>query len=984
MEEEASNVRLVLCPKCENVLPEQPDYSVYQCGGCGAVLRGTQKGPGSADLSEKSDNEGIRGVGKDIVSETQTEKQTHGFDHRRSERVFQERPVNLISSSSSRTEKREILLDPDRSIKERIMASRSDDSAKVVNLGFSNELEENRHPYGSLRSRPVMDQRNLERNGSPTFHGNARGLSEKGRLTSFQYPDEVSANYPQGSFPGYSEPIRNRDGKNRRTTVEDLENDRTELLRKLDELTNQLSRSCDTTEKSKERFTDNSRIALTMSDPRDGQEAFVSEESSSSYNVNMRPSARGKHVLEPPSFQGPLSYVRNHALNVQAPSFQGPVSYVKNHALNEQDPSFQGPVSYVKNYALNVRDPSFQGSISYAKNHALNVQDPSFQGTVSYVKSHTLDVHDFYDPRRNAPNEFSGYEDACWPQMPRRALPRRALYQPPPQYLPPAYHDHFPEQYMDFNQDPIASHQHGTFFHQPACSCFHCYNKNRQVPPRDPPPVFSSRRSQNDPTYPIYYDHVNPVTYGPPGHNSRGFQPPQMYSREQRPQMRSSSDFESDNGGFGYRKRRVVVARESERICHPIAGGAPFITCCNCFGLLNLPRKLMAMVKKQRKIQCGACSALILIEVENKTLLVSLAAQIKQVSVPLGDGSGEMLNKNFQTSDNFDDSGYNFQLTDTETDLLPRDQRSNSSESEKRQRPRSSSSSFSKHEHSPVNSVIVQRDVSVSAVLPSKDNGSLSLPDSPLEEHLDSSSSDNVMGDKGNKSKHTDQDHEKMIANRTTSRQNSIKDAPVATEMEVFSNEYFNSGLSHDSVEMSKEEDRPSFFAGLIKRSFKDLSRSNQSMENARSNVFVNGKHIPERVVKKAEKIAGPIQPGEYWYDFRAGFWGVMGQPCLGIIPPCIEEFDHPMPENCGAGNTGVFVNGRELHQRDLDLLCGRGLPTTGDKSYVIEISGRVLDEDTGEELDSLGKLAPTFVLSDPRKYKLVLDFVTPAKKEDS
>lgn len=38
---EGSKVRLVRCPKCENVLPELPDYTVYKCGGCGAVLRGT-------------------------------------------------------------------------------------------------------------------------------------------------------------------------------------------------------------------------------------------------------------------------------------------------------------------------------------------------------------------------------------------------------------------------------------------------------------------------------------------------------------------------------------------------------------------------------------------------------------------------------------------------------------------------------------------------------------------------------------------------------------------------------------------------------------------------------------------------------------------------------------------------------------------------------------------------------------------------------
>lgn len=37
---EGPKVRLVRCPKCDNLLPELPDYSVYKCGGCGAVLRG--------------------------------------------------------------------------------------------------------------------------------------------------------------------------------------------------------------------------------------------------------------------------------------------------------------------------------------------------------------------------------------------------------------------------------------------------------------------------------------------------------------------------------------------------------------------------------------------------------------------------------------------------------------------------------------------------------------------------------------------------------------------------------------------------------------------------------------------------------------------------------------------------------------------------------------------------------------------------------
>jgi hypothetical protein len=77
-------------------------------------------------------------------------------------------------------------------------------------------------------------------------------------------------------------------------------------------------------------------------------------------------------------------------------------------------------------------------------------------------------------------------------------------------------------------------------------------------------------------------------------------------------------------------------------------------------------------------------------------------------------------------------------------------------------------------------------------------------------------------------------------------------------------------------------------------------------------------------------------------------------------LQPFIEEFKHSMPTNCASGNTSVFVNGRELHQRDLDLLSSRGLPTTRDKFYIIEISGRVVDEDSGKEIDGLGKLAPT------------------------
>jgi hypothetical protein len=43
-----------------------------------------------------------------------------------------------------------------------------------------------------------------------------------------------------------------------------------------------------------------------------------------------------------------------------------------------------------------------------------------------------------------------------------------------------------------------------------------------------------------------------------------------------------------------------------------------------------------------------------------------------------------------------------------------------------------------------------------------------------------------------------------------------------------------------------------------------------------------------------------------------------------------------------------------------LDLLVARGLSDSPERSYIVENSGKVTDEASGEELYGLGKLAPT------------------------
>lgn len=143
-----------------------------------------------------------------------------------------------------------------------------------------------------------------------------------------------------------------------------------------------------------------------------------------------------------------------------------------------------------------------------------------------------------------------------------------------------------------------------------------------------------------------------------------------------------------------------------------------------------------------------------------------------------------------------------------------------------------------------------------------------------------------------------------------------------------------------------------------------------------RRKVVVNGVPIKDEDVKKAEESAGPIHPGNYWYDVHAGFWGAEPGPCLGIIPPCILELNTSMSKACAGGNTGILVNGRELHEKDLERLAFRGLPTTPGKAYWISIKGRVVDESSKKHVTCLGMLAPSLEKSG-RGTGMYMPFVT-------
>ncbi|BBM99308.1 hypothetical protein MPTK1_1g20340 [Marchantia polymorpha subsp. ruderalis] len=176
-------------------------------------------------------------------------------------------------------------------------------------------------------------------------------------------------------------------------------------------------------------------------------------------------------------------------------------------------------------------------------------------------------------------------------------------------------------------------------------------------------------------------------------------------------------------------------------------------------------------------------------------------------------------------------------------------------------------------------------------------------------------------------------------------------------------------GIGEHSAKEQQAHEQPKGFKGFkgfstFKEHLRELTHKGRgaSANHSRSRVTVNGEAIPEHVIKKAEEQAGHISPGNYWYDALAGFWGVAGGQCEGIIPAQIEEFQHPMSRNCAGGTTNILVNGRELHSRDLEILARRGLPSIPGRTYRIDIGGRVVNEATGEELRGLGPLAPSVV----------------------
>jgi len=86
------------------------------------------------------------------------------------------------------------------------------------------------------------------------------------------------------------------------------------------------------------------------------------------------------------------------------------------------------------------------------------------------------------------------------------------------------------------------------------------------------------------------------------------------------------------------------------------------------------------------------------------------------------------------------------------------------------------------------------------------------------------------------------------------------------------------------------------------------------------SNVIVNNERLSDEVVSLMKRNGIAVQDGRYWYDNKTGAWGLEGEPTYGFLLANLH-LGGPLQSDASMGDTGVFINGRELAYQDVQAL---------------------------------------------------------------
>jgi hypothetical protein len=80
-----------------------------------------------------------------------------------------------------------------------------------------------------------------------------------------------------------------------------------------------------------------------------------------------------------------------------------------------------------------------------------------------------------------------------------------------------------------------------------------------------------------------------------------------------------------------------------------------------------------------------------------------------------------------------------------------------------------------------------------------------------------------------------------------------------------------------------------------------------------RLETIINGTRMTESQKVEFARIYGrPPLAGDFWYDPRSGLWGVKGREAFGLLRPGHNY--GTLATTASAGNTGVFINGRQIN----------------------------------------------------------------------
>jgi hypothetical protein len=98
-------------------------------------------------------------------------------------------------------------------------------------------------------------------------------------------------------------------------------------------------------------------------------------------------------------------------------------------------------------------------------------------------------------------------------------------------------------------------------------------------------------------------------------------------------------------------------------------------------------------------------------------------------------------------------------------------------------------------------------------------------------------------------------------------------------------------------------------------------STTEKTPSSAARSVIINGQRLSDQDIETIERtFQVQVRNGDYWYDRMNGSWGQKGGPTEGFIMAGLN-LGGPLRENASNGNTGVFINGRQLHRVDVARL---------------------------------------------------------------